>query len=75
MGTAKYLLAVASVFLLATAAGAFVHHPKDGSGYAVPIVLAILGLIAAASAWMTHAGEGKASKSPAPGDSNPGPGP
>ena len=61
MSTAKYLLAVASVFLLGTAAGAFVHHPNDGSGYAVPIVLAILGLIAAASAWMTHTVEGRKS--------------
>jgi hypothetical protein len=63
MGTAKYLLAVASVFLLGTAAGAFAHHPKDGSGYAVPIVLAILGLVAAVSAWMTHTVEGRPSKS------------
>jgi hypothetical protein len=59
MGTAKYLLAVASVFLLGTAAGALVHHPKDGSGYVVPIVLAILGLVAAVSAWKTHAIEKK----------------
>ena len=51
MGAARYVLAVASVFLLGTAAGAFVHHPKDGSGYAVPIVLAILGIVAAVSAW------------------------
>jgi hypothetical protein len=63
MGTAKYLLAVASVFLLGTAAGAFVHHPKDGSGYGVPIVLAVLGLIAAFSAWTTHRGEARPSKS------------
>ena len=63
MGTAKILLAVASVFLLGTAAGAFVHHPKDGSGYAVPIVLAILGLVAAVSAWKTHTIEGRPSKS------------
>ena len=63
MGTAKYLLAVASVFLLGTAAGAFVHHPKDGSGYAVPIVLAILGIVAAVSAWKTHEVEGRHSKS------------
>ena len=64
MGTAKFLLAVGSVFLLGTAAGAFVHHPKDGSGYAVSIVLATLGLVAAISALMTHAVEGRPSKSP-----------
>ena len=51
MGAAKYVLAVVSVFLLGTAAGAFAHLPKDGSGYAVPILLALLGVVAAVAAW------------------------
>jgi hypothetical protein len=51
MGTAKYLLAVVSVFLLATAAGAVAHHPKDASGYVLPIVLAVCGVVAAIAAW------------------------
>jgi hypothetical protein len=51
MRAAKYVLAFVSVFLLGTAAGAFAHLPKDGSGYAVPIVLAILGIVAAVAAW------------------------
>ena len=53
MSAAKFLLAVASVFLLATAAGALAHH-KDGSSLAIPIVLALLGLVAGVSAWKTH---------------------
>jgi membrane protease YdiL (CAAX protease family) len=51
MSTARFLLAVASVFLLGTAAGALAHHPGDGSGYALPIVLAVLGVVAALCAW------------------------
>ena len=53
MGAAKFLLAVASVFLLGTAAGALAHH-KDGTSFTIPIVLAALGLVAAVSAWKTH---------------------
>ena len=49
MGAAKYVLAVVSVFLLGTAAGSFAHH-KAGSGYAVPIMLAVLGIAAAVAA-------------------------
>jgi hypothetical protein len=51
MGGAKYLLAVVSIFLLGTAAGSFAHHPRDGSGYAVPIALALCGIVAAIAAW------------------------
>jgi ABC-type transport system involved in cytochrome bd biosynthesis fused ATPase/permease subunit len=51
MSAVKYILAVASIFLLGTAAGAFAHHPKDGSGYTIPIVLAICGIVAAVAAW------------------------
>ena len=53
MGAAKFLLAVASVFLLGTAAGALAHH-KDGASFTMPIVLAVLGVLAAVSAWKTH---------------------
>ncbi len=53
MGAAKFLLAVASVFLLGTAAGALAHH-KDGTGFTLPIVLALLAAVAAVSAWKTH---------------------
>jgi uncharacterized membrane protein len=50
MGAAKFVFAVVSVFLLGTAAGAFAHL-KDGSGYAVPTLLAICGIVAAVAAW------------------------
>jgi uncharacterized membrane-anchored protein len=50
MSAARYALAVVSVVLLGTAAGAFVNH-RGGSGYAVPIVLALCGLVAGIVAW------------------------
>ena len=50
MSAAKFIFAVASVFLLGTAAGAFAHL-KDGSSYAIPTVLAICGIVAAVAAW------------------------
>ena len=50
MSAAKFVFAVVSVFLLGTAAGAFAHL-KDGSGYAIPTVLAICGVVAAVAAW------------------------
>ena len=59
MSAIKYLLAAVSVFLLGTAAGAFVNHAQSSSSYKVPILLAILGLIAAAFAWKLHKTAGK----------------
>jgi hypothetical protein len=53
MGAAKFLLAVASVFLFGVAAGALAHH-RDGGSFTIPIVLALLGVVAAVSAWKTH---------------------
>jgi uncharacterized membrane-anchored protein len=62
MSAAKYLLAAVSVFLLGTAAGAFINHAKTGTSYAVPIVLAITGLVAALAAWRLHKLPGKPRK-------------
>jgi uncharacterized membrane-anchored protein len=50
MSAARYALAIVSVFLLGSAAGSFAHH-KEGSSYAVPIMLAVLGIAAAVAAW------------------------
>ena len=50
----KYMLAAVSVFLLGTAAGVFVNHAKNNLSYAVPIAMAVGGLVAAAIAWKLH---------------------
>ena len=50
----KYLLAAISVFLLGTAAGVFVNHAKNNLNYAVPIAMAVGGLVAALVAWRLH---------------------
>jgi hypothetical protein len=50
MRPAQYALAVVSVVLLSSAAGALAHH-KDGSGFTVPIVLAACGVVAAVMVW------------------------
>jgi len=47
----KYALAAVSVFLLGAAAGASVKHPQGSSSYAVPMALAICGVVAAVVAW------------------------
>ena len=39
----RYILAVIAVISLGTAAGAFVHH-REGSSYAIPMALAIVGM-------------------------------
>jgi uncharacterized membrane-anchored protein len=46
----RYILAVIAVISLGTAAGAFVHH-REGSSYAIPIALAVVGILAAIAAW------------------------
>jgi len=50
MGVARYLLAVVSVMLLGGAAGALVNH-RAGSGLALPIVLALTGIVVGIMAW------------------------
>lgn len=50
MTNARFLLAVLSMFLLGVAAGAVVHH-REGSSYALPIMLIVCGLVAAVLAW------------------------
>jgi drug/metabolite transporter (DMT)-like permease len=50
MRPAQYALAVVTVVLFGTAAGAFFHH-KDGASYAVPILLALAGVVVAVIAW------------------------
>ena len=59
---AKYALAAVSVFLLGTAAGVFVNHAKNNMSYAVPIVLAMVGLAAAVAAWKFRGFAGKPRK-------------
>ncbi len=63
MNVAKYLLAVVSVFLLGTAAGALMHQAKSGGGYAVPALFAGGGLVAAVIAWKLHGIAGPPKKS------------
>ena len=50
MTNARYLLAILSMFLLGVAAGAVVHH-REGSSYALPIMLIGCGVVAAILAW------------------------
>jgi F0F1-type ATP synthase assembly protein I len=65
MGAGRYVLAVVSVVLLGIAAGAFVNH-RGGSSYAIPIVLALCGMVAGITAWKLDKlvrGPSKSSKS------------
>lgn len=50
MDAPRYILAVVGVILLGTAAGAVAHH-REGSSYALPIALALLGILASIAAW------------------------
>jgi hypothetical protein len=50
----KYALVAVGVFLPGAAAGAFVKHPQGSSSYAVPIALAICGVVAAVASWNLH---------------------
>jgi hypothetical protein len=49
----KYGLAALSVFLLGTAAGAFVKH-QPGASLELPMALALCGIVAAVVAWRLH---------------------
>ena len=50
MNARGYVLAVVSVMLLGGAAGAIVNH-RGASSYAIPIVLALCGVVAGIAAW------------------------
>jgi hypothetical protein len=50
MTNARFLLAILSMFLLGFAAGAVAHH-REGSSYALPVMLIVCGLVAALLAW------------------------
>jgi peptidoglycan/LPS O-acetylase OafA/YrhL len=51
MIAAKWAFGFISFVLIGCAAATFVTHPRDGSSFAVPITLGVLGLIAAVISW------------------------